>query len=103
MLKYLAFVLAFACVLATALAAPPPTLPTTLDGLVSAACARPQWKQASVGVVVQSLKDGTTWYARNAATPFIPASTAKVVTAAMALEYFRPIFVSPHACSPMAA
>lgn len=45
---------------------------------------------ASVGITVRSLDSDETWYARNAETPMMPASTTKVVTAALALDTLGP-------------
>ncbi len=91
----IAIMLSLVCALTMAIAAPPPALPTTIDHLVYAACARAQWQRARVGVVIQSLRDGAVWYTRDADVPFIPASTAKVVISAMALEYLPADFHFP--------
>ena len=45
---------------------------------------------AAIGVMVQSLTTGEVWYERNATTALIPASTAKLGTAMLALEYLKP-------------
>ena len=48
---------------------------------------------AHVGVYVQSLRDGDIWYACHADESFIPASNAKIITAALALDYLKPDYV----------
>jgi D-alanyl-D-alanine carboxypeptidase/D-alanyl-D-alanine-endopeptidase (penicillin-binding protein 4) len=45
---------------------------------------------AGVGVIVVSLRDGTTLYEKNAARPLVPASTMKVLTSAAALDRLGP-------------
>jgi D-alanyl-D-alanine carboxypeptidase/D-alanyl-D-alanine-endopeptidase (penicillin-binding protein 4) len=45
---------------------------------------------AKVGMQIMSMKSGRVVFSKNAQTPFIPASTMKVVTAAAALHYMGP-------------
>ncbi|HEX2949022.1 MAG TPA: D-alanyl-D-alanine carboxypeptidase/D-alanyl-D-alanine-endopeptidase [Armatimonadota bacterium] len=45
---------------------------------------------ARVGVEIRSLNDGTSWYSKQSKDTFIPASTAKLVTASLALENLSP-------------
>lgn len=69
------------------LAAPPRQLGAALDKIIAKFQSKPQCHKAKVGIVIQSLDDQSIWYTRKQDTPFIPASTAKVVIAAMALRY----------------
>lgn len=70
--------------LATAVA--PANCGRTLDALL----ADPALHGARIGVFVQSLGDGAIWYDHHAGDLFIPASTAKLLTGALALEYLGP-------------
>lgn len=52
----------------------------------------PALARSHVGLVVQVAETGEVLYARNGARRFVPASTAKLVTAAVALEELGPAF-----------
>ena len=80
------FVFCWACALA--LSAPPAHLAATLNARLQDAALH----GARIGVLVQSLDDGSTWYAHNADRLFVPASNAKILTAIMALDYLKPEF-----------
>jgi len=69
-----------------ALAAPPEGFTAAMERLQG----DPALNGAKIGILVQSLDDGAVWYAKNEGLPLIPASTAKLVTAALALEYLAP-------------
>jgi D-alanyl-D-alanine carboxypeptidase/D-alanyl-D-alanine-endopeptidase (penicillin-binding protein 4) len=70
--------------------APPADLVKTLDRMVATLLTNPACADAAVGIVVRSLDDGSSWYSRDADKAFIPASTAKIVTAAQAIAYLGP-------------
>lgn len=80
----LALLLVWACASVLAMA------PAQLDTIVQQRIADPTLKGAQIGILVQSLDDGSTWYTRNAGAPFVPASNTKVITAILALELLRP-------------
>lgn len=61
-----------------------------LDALIAEYTRDPALAGARVGVVVQSLDSGNMLAAQRANEVFIPASTTKVLTAALALEYMKP-------------
>lgn len=69
------------------LAAPPAKLATDLDRVIAGARQSKELSGAKIGVDVQSLSDGSTWYARSAEEDFVPASTTKVITTALILEH----------------
>ena len=72
--------------------------PTSLAALaqrIDAHLAKPAFADASWGVQVVSLDSGKTLYAHNADKLFVPASTAKLYTAALALETFGPDYRIP--------
>ena len=64
--------------------------PAKLDAIIEKFLADPALADARIGMMIQSLDDGSIWYARNAGDMFIPASAAKIVTTALALEYLGP-------------
>lgn len=78
-------VLSIWTVMLAALASPPREIAATLERLQQ----DPALKDARIGILVQSLDDGAVWYAQQESELFIPASTAKLVTAALALEYLN--------------
>lgn len=53
---------------------------------------RPQFQRGRWGILVQKLQTGDQIYARDANQYFIPASTAKLLTTAAALQHFGPDF-----------
>ena len=69
-----------------ALAGAPKELAATLDKRL----AERALVGARIGVYVQSLRDGDIWFARQEYTPLVPASNAKILIAAMALDYLTP-------------
>jgi D-alanyl-D-alanine carboxypeptidase/D-alanyl-D-alanine-endopeptidase (penicillin-binding protein 4) len=87
MLRWLYICLLLVCAL-TAWAAPPDGLTAVLDHLQN----DPALKGAKIGILIQSLDDGEVWYAKNDGVPLIPASTAKLITAALALDYLEPSY-----------
>jgi D-alanyl-D-alanine carboxypeptidase/D-alanyl-D-alanine-endopeptidase (penicillin-binding protein 4) len=79
------------CALRVAIAAPPPAqLSATLDGMLQAFQQSSAGHTAKVGIAIEALDDHASWYARNADLAFTPASTAKVLTATMALAFLSP-------------
>ncbi len=54
-----------------------------IDGLLS----NPDFSNANIGVIIQSLETGEILYAKNENKNFIPASTQKILTSAAALKY----------------
>jgi PBP4 family serine-type D-alanyl-D-alanine carboxypeptidase len=76
------FLLAALC---AGFAAAPATFAPALDRLVAGARGA-----GTVGIAVQSLRDGSAWYTRKADAAFLPASTLKLVTAGLALELLGP-------------
>ncbi|MHB9023744.1 MAG: D-alanyl-D-alanine carboxypeptidase/D-alanyl-D-alanine endopeptidase [Armatimonadota bacterium] len=63
-------------------AAPPANLRQVVeDGLKA-----PALRGAHVGILIKSLRDGSTWFTRRANERFIPASVAKIVTGMLALD-----------------
>jgi serine-type D-Ala-D-Ala carboxypeptidase/endopeptidase (penicillin-binding protein 4) len=62
---------------------------------IDAHLAEPAFADASWGVEVVSLDSGKTLYAHNADKLFVPASTAKLYTAALALDTFGPDYRIP--------
>ena len=77
------------CAMAVSMAAPPAQLPTVIDQQVAAFRQERASRNAKVGIVITSLDDNIQWYAKHADTVFVPASTAKIVTASMALTYLQ--------------
>lgn len=65
------------------LAAPPVDIATAMANLQK----DPALAGAKIGILIQSLDEDRVWYAKREGETFIPASTAKIVTAALALEY----------------
>ena len=76
----------FAAVVLAALSASGADLPRAIDALLNA----PPVARASVGIQVVDLKTGAALYSRNADRLFLPASTMKLFTAALALEKLGP-------------
>ena len=67
----------------------------TLAERIDAHLAEPAFADAAWGVQVVSLDTGKTLYAHNAERLFVPASTAKLYTAALALDTFGPDYRIP--------
>lgn len=63
-----------------------PELVSQIDTLLS----EPGLKGGFQGVIIQSLKDGSTWYERNAELMFIPASNEKLLTSSCVLNALGP-------------
>ncbi|HEX7348161.1 MAG TPA: D-alanyl-D-alanine carboxypeptidase/D-alanyl-D-alanine-endopeptidase [Rhodanobacteraceae bacterium] len=59
--------------------------PTTLAQQINAYIDQPQFTRADWGIALRSLDSGQTLYAHNATRLFVPASTAKLFTAGLAL------------------
>jgi D-alanyl-D-alanine carboxypeptidase/D-alanyl-D-alanine-endopeptidase (penicillin-binding protein 4) len=72
--------------LVVALAAPPADFSAQLDRMLSAQ----ELAGAHVGAFIQSVDSGRIWYARHDGDLFVPASVAKLMTAAIALDYLKP-------------
>ena len=70
---------------ATATAPPAAITPATLAASIDAYIAQPQFARADWGIAVRSLDSGRILYAHNADRLFVPASNAKLFTAALAL------------------
>ncbi|MBD0335993.1 MAG: D-alanyl-D-alanine carboxypeptidase/D-alanyl-D-alanine-endopeptidase [Cyanobacteria bacterium Co-bin13] len=60
--------------------------PSDLGAVLDAIANQPQFAGAQWGIVVEPTADATPFYARNATTPLIPASTMKLLTSAAALQ-----------------
>jgi len=73
----------------SAMAAPPPEL----RDAISRRLADPVLAGARIGIYIQSLRDGDFWYTSHEFEPFIPASNAKIFTAAMAVHFLTPNYV----------
>ncbi|MHB0936947.1 MAG: D-alanyl-D-alanine carboxypeptidase/D-alanyl-D-alanine endopeptidase [Armatimonadota bacterium] len=86
MMQRFTIILLTLCCMLSVMAAPPADLAATLNTRL----ADRTLKDATIGVFIQSLDTGDIWYERNANTPFIPASNAKIITAMLALEYLKP-------------
>jgi D-alanyl-D-alanine carboxypeptidase/D-alanyl-D-alanine-endopeptidase (penicillin-binding protein 4) len=71
-------------------AASPRVAPSSLAGGIDAYIAQPRFAHAQWGIVVVSLDSGATLYRRNAESLFLPASNAKLFTAALALQTLGP-------------
>ncbi|MCB1579243.1 MAG: D-alanyl-D-alanine carboxypeptidase, partial [Xanthomonadales bacterium] len=67
----------------------------TLAARIDAHIGDPQFADASWGIDVVSLDSGKTLYAHNADKLFVPASTGKLYTAALALDTFGPDYRIP--------
>lgn len=67
-------------------AASPRNAPSSLAASIGAYIAQPRFAHAQWGIDVVSLDSGATLYRRNADTLFLPASNAKLYTAALALQ-----------------
>nr|WP_242028528.1 D-alanyl-D-alanine carboxypeptidase/D-alanyl-D-alanine-endopeptidase [Pseudanabaena sp. FACHB-2040] len=57
-----------------------------LGAALDAIASQPQFASAQWGIVVEPTDEATPFYARNAQTPLIPASTLKLLTSAAALQ-----------------
>jgi D-alanyl-D-alanine carboxypeptidase/D-alanyl-D-alanine-endopeptidase (penicillin-binding protein 4) len=64
----------------------------SLNKQIDEALAAPPLKHAAIGVLVQSLRDGSVWYERNADLRLTPASNNKLLTTATALHVLGPDF-----------
>jgi D-alanyl-D-alanine carboxypeptidase/D-alanyl-D-alanine-endopeptidase (penicillin-binding protein 4) len=64
--------------------------PAGLAAHIAALKAHPSLAGARCGIMIQSLGNGEVWYAREANELFVPASTAKIVTVAVALDRLGP-------------
>ncbi|HEY9735998.1 MAG TPA: D-alanyl-D-alanine carboxypeptidase [Trichocoleus sp.] len=60
--------------------------PGDLGAALDAIANQPQFASAQWGIVVEPAAEATPFYARNATTPLIPASTMKLFTSAAALQ-----------------
>ncbi|HEY3379621.1 MAG TPA: D-alanyl-D-alanine carboxypeptidase/D-alanyl-D-alanine-endopeptidase [Armatimonadota bacterium] len=80
-------ILLLLCLALTVHATPPAQLGSAIDQFITDFRGHAGCRNAKVGVVVRSLDDGSLWYAKRADALFIPASTAKLVTASLALQY----------------
>ena len=70
---------------------PPTTIcPAQLSGRIDAIASRPQFNRSRWGIIVQTATSGTTLYSLDAERYFIPASTLKLLTAAVALHELGP-------------
>ncbi|MEP6880535.1 MAG: D-alanyl-D-alanine carboxypeptidase, partial [Dokdonella sp.] len=67
----------------------------SLGQRIDAHLAEPAFDDALWGVQVVSLDTGKTLYSHNADKLFVPASTAKLYTAALALDTFGPDYKVP--------
>jgi serine-type D-Ala-D-Ala carboxypeptidase/endopeptidase (penicillin-binding protein 4) len=67
----------------------------SMTARIDAHLAEPAFADASWGVEVVSLDSGKTLYSHNADKLFVPASTAKLYTAALALDTFGPDYRIP--------
>jgi D-alanyl-D-alanine carboxypeptidase/D-alanyl-D-alanine-endopeptidase (penicillin-binding protein 4) len=65
---------------------------TSLSSVIDSRLAKPAFRGARLGVLVESLKSGEVLYERNADSLFIPASNMKIVTGAAALSLLGPDF-----------
>lgn len=72
-----------------------PAWSATLAERIDAHVAQPRFAHARWGIEVLSLDDGRVVYAHDADKLFVPASTAKLFTAALALEALGPAFRLP--------
>ncbi|MEM1370193.1 MAG: D-alanyl-D-alanine carboxypeptidase/D-alanyl-D-alanine-endopeptidase [Cyanobacteria bacterium P01_H01_bin.15] len=66
----------------------PAELATDIDGLIQS----PKWRRSQWGILAESLGDDVPVYSRNAEQFFLPASNAKLLTTAAALEALGPDF-----------
>jgi D-alanyl-D-alanine carboxypeptidase/D-alanyl-D-alanine-endopeptidase (penicillin-binding protein 4) len=71
-------------------AASPRYVPSSLADGIDAFVARPRFARAQWGIDVVSLDSGKTLYRHNADALFLPASNAKLYTAALALQTLGP-------------
>ncbi len=72
--------------------APPASARPDIASKIEKLLADPELKGGIQGVMVRSLKDGTTWYERNADLLFMPASNQKLATSSAALALLGPDF-----------
>ncbi|HLO48591.1 MAG TPA: D-alanyl-D-alanine carboxypeptidase/D-alanyl-D-alanine-endopeptidase [Kamptonema sp.] len=66
--------------------------PAGLGAAVEAIANRPQFRRSRWGILIQTLSTGGTLYSRDAQQYFIPASNAKLLTTAAALQKLGPQF-----------
>ncbi|MGD1701104.1 D-alanyl-D-alanine carboxypeptidase/D-alanyl-D-alanine endopeptidase [Dapis sp. BLCC M229] len=66
--------------------------PAELTNAIDAVINRPIFNRSRWGILVETLSSKTTIYSRDAEYYFIPASTAKLLTTAAALQQLRPQF-----------
>src|SRR5438132_9523235 len=63
-----------------------------MAGQINAILSDSALKGGIQGVIVRSLKDGSTWYERNSDLYFMPASNQKLLTTSVALALLGPDF-----------
>ncbi len=93
--KHVRFAAGLVCAAWLGFAAEPAGAPATLAGLrerLLARVAEPRFAQAHWGIHIVSLATGRTLFTANADRAFLPASTAKLFTAALALDRLGPDF-----------
>lgn len=71
---------------------PKPLCPPELGGAIAAITSRPQLQRSDWGILIQTSATPETLYALNSKRYFIPASTAKLLTTAAALQELGPQF-----------
>lgn len=69
-----------------------PVCPAELGGAIAAITSRPQLQRSDWGILIQTSATPQTLYALNSKRYFIPASTAKLLTTAAALQQLGPQF-----------
>ena len=90
MRRSLTLVVILLLALSAAVAAPPANLQAAIEQLIAPVLADTDFQHARLGIEIDSLDDHTTWYARAAHELFIPASTTKIATTALALQVLTP-------------
>lgn len=66
--------------------------PAQLRNEIEAIANRPQLRRARLGILVETLSPAVTLYSRDAGQYFVPASNAKLLTTAAALQHLGPQF-----------
>ncbi|WP_198016790.1 D-alanyl-D-alanine carboxypeptidase/D-alanyl-D-alanine endopeptidase [Rubidibacter lacunae] len=64
--------------------------PAELPAAIARVVEHPDWQRARWGILIREMASGRTLYARESERFFIPASTAKLLTTAAALQHFGP-------------